>query len=316
MVQMFKSAIQSLLGAFGYRIINLSALQALQRPPVPSGTEGTIPGQLPPMTQAELIATLPETLRRLQTPGQPELKGYQLEMAVYDTKTVMADLEPEFFPFYERCADYTMTSWQRLYNLHAVVRHIVNSNVPGDFVECGVWRGGSMMMVALTLLALGKTDRRLVLFDTFEGLPKPDETLDVDVWGNRGIDGWRPHRKTDESSDWAYASLEEVRANMKSTGYPMDKVVFVKGMVEDTIPAQSPDTIAMLRLDTDWYSSTKHEMDHLYPRLSRNGVLILDDYGHFKGARQAVDEYFKALQAPPMLTRVDYAGRVAIKTVQ
>lgn len=171
-----------------------------------------------------------------------------------------------------------------------------------------------MMMVALTLVALGKTDRNLVLFDTFEGLPKPDEALDVDVWGNRAIDGWRPHRKTDQSSDWAYASLEEVRANMESTGYPMDKVSFVKGMVEDTIPAKSPGTIAMLRLDTDWYSSTKHELEHLYPRLSRNGVLILDDYGHFKGARQATDEYLQALEAPLLLTRVDYAGRAAIKT--
>jgi len=262
---------------------------------------------------ADLLAGLPDIVRGLQPADQPRLAGYQLEMATYDLKTVMGDLEPEFFPYLERCGPYTMTSWQRLYNLHASTRYIAKSNTPGDFVECGVWRGGSMMMVALTLLALGKTDRRLVLFDTFEGLPKPDEALDVDVWGNRGIDGWRPHRKTDESSDWAYASLEEVRANMESTGYPMDKVFFVKGMVEDTIPTQAPDTIAMLRLDTDWYSSTKHELEHLYPRLSGNGILILDDYGHFKGARQATDEYLQTLEAPPLLTRVDYAGRIAIK---
>ena len=136
---------------------------------------------------------------------------------------------------------------------------------------------------------------------------------DVDVWGNSGFEGWEPHRKTDQSSDWAYASLDEVRANMESTGYPMDKVFFIKGMVEETLPSKAPDSIALLRLDTDWYSSTKHELEHLYSRLSRNGILILDDYGHFLGARKATDEYFGTLKMPPLLTRVDYAGRIAVR---
>ena len=305
MIRYIKNSILRLFARFGYQVTKLHLGKSIAATLADRNVEKP--------ALADLIAGLPDIVRGLQPAGQPRLDGYQLEMATYDLKTVMGDLEPDFFPFLERCGQYTMTSWQRLYNLHATTRYIARSNIPGDFVECGVWRGGSMMMVALTLLALGKTDRRLVLFDTFEGLPKPDEALDVDVWGNRGIDGWRPHRKTDESSDWAYASLEEVRANMESTGYPMDKVFFVKGMVEDTIPAKSPDTIAMLRLDTDWYSSTKHELEHLYPRLSNNGILILDDYGHFKGARQATDEYFKTLDVAPLLTRVDYAGRTAVK---
>ena len=87
----------------------------------------------------------------------------------------------------------------------------------------------------------------------------------------------------------------------------------VKGMVEDTIPTQAPDKISLLRLDTDWYTSTKHEMQHLFPRLSRNGILIIDDYGHFKGAKQAVDEYLLAAEIPLMLIRIDYTGRIAIK---
>lgn len=263
---------------------------------------------------ANLVAVLPDIIRELQPKDQPRLGGYQLEMATYDLKTVMGDVEPDFFPIFERCCKYSMTSWQRLYNLHAAVRYAVRTNIQGDFVECGVWRGGSMMMVAHTLLALGCTDKRLFLFDTFEGLPKPDKSLDVDVWGHNAAEGWEMHRKTDQSSDWAFASLEEVRANMESTGYPMDKVFFIKGMVEDNLPAKAPDAIAMLRLDTDWYQSTKHEMEVLYPRLSRNGVLILDDYGHFKGARQAVDEYFALRQdTTPLIVRVDYAGRLAIK---
>jgi O-methyltransferase len=305
MIRTIKTCILRIIARFGYSIVKLPAAPA---------HEPAAPAEKPKYSvPADLVAALPEIIRRLHPADQPPLDGYQLEMATYHLKTGMGDVEPEFFPLYERCREYTMTSWERLYSLYSVVRYLVKANVPGDFLECGVWRGGSMMMVALTLLSMGRTDRRLLLFDTFEGLPKPDETLDVDVWGNRGIDGWRPHRKTDQSSDWAYASLEEVRANMEGTGYPMSRVSFVKGMVEDTLPANAPETIAMLRLDTDWYSSTRHEMEHLYPRLSRNGVLILDDYGHFQGARKATDEYFETVRTPPLLTRVDYAGRIAVK---
>jgi hypothetical protein len=261
----------------------------------------------------DLIAALPEIIRRLRPAGLPALEDYQLEMAAYDLKTGMGDADPGFFPLYERSRRYTMTSWQRLYSLHSATRYVVNADVPGDFVECGVWRGGSMMMAALTLLASGSTDRRLFLFDTYEGLPKPNEALDVDVWGNSGLEEWQRYRKSDTSSDWAYASLEEVRANLESTGYPMDRVFFIKGMVEDTLPAKAPETIALLRLDTDWYESTRHELDHLYPRLSQKGILILDDYGHFLGARKAADEYLAKLAAPPLLNRIDYAGRIAVK---
>jgi O-methyltransferase len=305
MIRYIKTLILRILMRFGYHVIKVPRGESMWVTLAEKKTQK-------PET-AHLLAALPDIIRWLQPAGQPPLDGYQLEMATYDLKTGMGDLEPEFFPFYERCSKFTMTSWERLYNLHAAVRYIIRANIPGDFVECGVWRGGSMMMVAHTLLALGCTDRRLLLFDTFEGLPKPDEALDVDVWGNRGIDGWRPHRKTDQSSDWAYASLEEVRANIESTGYPMGQVSFVKGMVEETLPAKAPGAIAVLRLDTDWYSSTRHELEHLYARLSRGGILILDDYGHFQGARKATDEYFQTLDVAPLLTRVDYAGRIAIK---
>ena len=302
MIKFIKSAIRHLFASVGYRITRAPAEQA-------TGTSEQIKYHAP----ADLVAALPEIIRRLQPDGLPTLDGYQLEMATYDLKTGMGDADPSFFSLYERSRDYTMTSWQRLYSLHSAVRYLINANIPGDFVECGVWRGGSMMMAALTLISLGRTDRHLYLFDTFEGLPRPDKTLDVDVWGNSGLEGWKQHRKTDQSSNWAYASLEEVRSNMESTGYPMDKVFFVKGMVEETLPAKAPDKIAMLRLDTDWYSSTKHELEQLYPRLSSKGILILDDYGHFLGARKATDEYMGALETQPLLNRVDYAGRIAVK---
>lgn len=307
MVRSLKHCIHRILARFGYLLIKAPA----------QGRSSTVHPSEKIQSQAavppDILARLPEIISQLQPAGLPSIEGYQLEMATYNVKAGMGDADPEFFPLYERCRAYTMTSWERLYSVYSAVRYLEKASIPGDILECGVWRGGSMMMAALTLLAVGRSNRRLMLFDTFEGLPKPDETLDVDAWGNRGIDGWLPTRKTDQSSDWAYASVKEVRANMEGTGYPMDKVFLIKGMVEETIPAKAPDHIAMLRLDTDWYSSTRHELEHLYPRLSKSGILIIDDYGHFMGARKAVDEYFDALNNRPLLNRIDYAGRIAVK---
>jgi hypothetical protein len=104
-----------------------------------------------------------------------------------------------------------------------------------------------------------------------------------------------------------------VRNNVCGTGYPREKLHFVVGKVEDTIPATMPRKIALLRLDTDWYDSTKHELSHLFPLLRPQGVLIVDDYGHWQGARKAVDEYFAAHQTGILLHRIDYTGRIAVK---
>ncbi len=117
----------------------------------------------------------------------------------------------------------------------------------------------------------------------------------------------------DAESVWCIASLQEVRHNMQATGYPSGQIHYIEGRVEETIPAQIPDSIALLRLDTDWYESTRHELEHLYPRLVEGGVLVLDDYGHWQGARQAVDEYFAQAGHRPLLQRIDYSGRLAVK---
>jgi len=239
---------------------------------------------------------------------------HQLSADKYNKMTGMGDTEPDFRALVELVKTFTMTSVERMYALYQSIKYIESANITGDIVECGVWRGGSMMLVAHTLLALGQSDRNLYLFDTFEGLPKPDEVKDVDVWGNRAIDGWLPKQTSEESSHWAEATLEDVRANLISTGYPLERLHFVKGMVERTLPNESPKEIALLRLDTDWYASTKHEMEHLFPNLSTHGVLIIDDYGHFKGVRQAVDEYIDTHNHPILLNRIDYSGRLIIKT--
>jgi len=237
---------------------------------------------------------------------------YQAAMVQDQIRLGLSNLEPEFRALYEQCREYTMTSWERLYALYKSVQYLVENKIPGDIVECGVWRGGSMKLSAHVLLALGVTDRKLFLYDTFEGMTEPDPEVDVDASGNKAANDWLEVQR--RGVKWSYAPVEEVRDVIAGSGYPMDKVVFVKGPVEDTIPATVPDRISLLRLDTDWYSSTKHEIEHLYPRLSTHGVLLLDDYGHYQGARRAIDEYFDRAGKRPFLTRIDYSCRAAIKS--
>ncbi len=207
---------------------------------------------------------------------------------------------------------YTMTSCERIYQLARAVEYLEKNAIPGAIVECGVWRGGSMMAAALTLLRLGATSREIYLYDTFEGMPPP-KSVDVRHDGVAASAILDTRAKSKDDTYWAYASLEDVKANLRSTGYPPERIHYVPGKVEDTLPQTGPAAIALLRLDTDWYSSTQHELLHLYPRLSPEGVLIIDDYGWWKGQKQAVDEYFAQLPFQPLLQRIDSASRICIK---
>ena len=222
---------------------------------------------------------------------------------------------PEEHQLMEVVRPFTATSLQRVSALSDAVKYITQEKIPGAIVECGVWRGGSMMVVAKTLLALGDTSRELYLFDTYEGMTAPTEK-DVMFDGTSAAKILEGVEKNEGAGNyWCIASLEDVRQNMASTGYPMAKVHFVKGRVEDTIPQPGLEQIALLRLDTDWYESTKHELEQLYPRLVGNGPLIIDDYGHWQGARRAVDEYFAAQPFRPLLYRIDFTGRMLVKPV-
>jgi O-methyltransferase len=206
---------------------------------------------------------------------------------------------------------YTMTTTARLLALISAVRYIVQNGIAGDFAECGVWRGGSMMAAALTLLAEGDRSRTLYLYDTFQGMTPPTGA-DVDLTGTPAEVQLRQQQKG--TGVWCEASLGDVQANLQSTGYPADRVHYVVGRVEDTIPRQVSGSLALLRLDTDWYESTRHELIHLFPLLVQHGVLILDDYGHWEGAQQATDEFFAVRNKKPLLHRIDYSGRLLIKT--
>lgn len=223
------------------------------------------------------------------------------------------DLDPAFAAAYARCAPFTATSPERMYAVWQAVLHLSSHGIEGDIVECGVWRGGSSMLAALALAHAGDSSRRLYLYDTFTGMTEPSGK-------DAGPDGvpvssyWERVKRDRVDSLILSAGVEDVRANMARTGIAAERLTFVEGPVEQTIPATVPARIALLRLDTDWYESTRHELEQLWPLLAVGGVLLIDDYGHWQGARTAVDEFFGDRDDAPLLCRVDYTGRIAVRT--
>jgi hypothetical protein len=203
-----------------------------------------------------------------------------------------------------------MTSIERIDALRRAIEHVHVNGIEGDIVECGVWRGGSIIAAALTLQRLGVT-RRLWLYDTFSGMTAPSEE-DVDIKG-RAAGELLATEDPDTSDNWAKSSVNDVQQGLAEIGYPDDMTEFIVGAVELTIPKRAPDAIAVLRLDTDWYRSTYHELTHLWPRVVAGGIIIVDDYGHWAGAKKAVDQFFSERGLHPFLHRIDYTGRLIVK---
>jgi hypothetical protein len=189
------------------------------------------------------------------------------------------------------------------------------NNIEGDIVECGVWKGGSIMAVIDTLLRHNSTMRSIYLYDTFEGMPA-STGHDIKKGGARGagLSAEEIYKNSDPGDlVWCNAPLDEVKRNIATMGYPPGQLNYVKGKVEDTIPRTIPEKIALLRLDADFYESTAHELKYLYPLLVHGGVLIIDDYGDWAGARKAVDEYIAEYSVKILLNRVDSTARIAVK---
>jgi hypothetical protein len=228
--------------------------------------------------------------------------GYKLTKAGYPP-----DIDTEFRPVYQRVHPYSLTTPEALFALWKACRYVEQATIPGCFVEVGVWRGGSSMVAALTL-----KDRPLYLYDTYEGLPRPGME-DVCLHGSTSaMDRWERNRK-EGHNEWCYAPLQDVQQNMRATGYPEHLLHFPKGKVEDTQRKPFEQAVAILRVDVDWYEPTVATMQNLYPALVPGGVLILDDYGSWRGARKAVDDYFSTNGVNMLLNRVDYTVRVGIK---
>lgn len=224
------------------------------------------------------------------------------------------DLSPRDVETIKLVSPYTMTGKEMLHAMMEGVRYVVKNKIPGDIVECGVWKGGSMMAAARTLVEVGDFSRHLHLFDTFEGNPEP-KPVDVNIMGESAVEKFRKAGSCGKvGSQWCVGTLDEVKRNMFSVGYDNSKIHFIQGKVEDTIPENAPACISLLRLDTDFYESTRHELIHLFPRLSKHGVIVIDDYNWWAGVRKAVDEYLEEHGVPLFLQRVDRSGRIGTKT--
>jgi len=204
---------------------------------------------------------------------------------------------------------YTMTNPVRMQALYDAVEEIFD--LEGDIVETGCREGGSSMLVAMSLKSMGIKDKKIYMYDTFEGMPEPGKMDNKSGHKGKGINKWH---KTGGGVTWNNASIETVQKNIRKAHYPLDKFILTKGKIEDTIPDTIPEKICLLRLDTDFYSSTKHALKHLYPRLVKGGYLIIDDYGCWDGCKQAVDEYLKEIGIRRQeLWRVDKSCREFIK---
>jgi predicted O-methyltransferase YrrM len=214
----------------------------------------------------------------------------------------------------ESVRNCTMTSDERLWALISAVSYVCNAKIEGDFVECGVWRGGSSMAMALKLIDMNQVGRHLWLYDTFQGMTEPTN-LDREAISHQMAGDLlnKTSAQNDPGGVWCLASRQDVELNMQRTGYPAESIKFVEGDVLKTLERRRPEKIALLRLDTDWYESTKMELEVLFPLLQSGGVCIIDDYGHWEGARKAVDEYLHKIGLNVYMHRVDYTGRAFVK---
>jgi O-methyltransferase len=218
------------------------------------------------------------------------------------------DTDAPFDELAARFRLYSMTGEMNLYAGFNAARYVARNGIDGAIVECGVWRGGMSALMAATLLEFEAPHREVWLYDTFDGMVEPT-AADVRHDGESAVDMWAGRQA--DADGWHRVTIDDVGGLMKSTGYPTELTRLVQGKVQDTIPGQAPEQIALLRLDTDWYDSTRHELVHLWDRLVPGGVLIVDDYGWWEGSRRAVDEFFGG---EVLLSRIDPAGsRLAVK---
>ena len=224
----------------------------------------------------------------------------------FNREKVLSDFE---YQTIKEGLNYSMASWERLYGNINSINYLIESRVEGAIVECGVWRGGSMLAMIQTLIQSSCTDRTIFLYDTFSGMSMPS-----DQDGSFAFKKFKELQTGADKSDWCCADLDDVKQTLSLSNYPQEKIRFIEGKIEDTIPGQLvPDKIALLRLDMDWYEPTHHALKHLFPKLVTGGVLIIDDYGHWDGCKQAVDEYLEVNKIHLLLNRIDYTGRIAVK---
>ena len=235
--------------------------------------------------------------------------GYQIRRISPEARPVEYRAEDEFI--WDRVKHETMTSFLNFWFLLNSVDYLVKNKIHGSYVECGVWRGGSAMTMAMRLVQHNSTLVDIYLFDTYSGMVKPSN-FDIEAHSGQAAAELMEQAEAD-SMVRAQAPLGIVKSNMDKTCYPADKVHYVEGDVLETLKNTNICDIALLRLDTDWYESTLAELVSLLPRLVKGGICIIDDYGHWEGSRKAVDEYFNNSDFKPLMFHVDYTCRAFIR---
>jgi hypothetical protein len=206
--------------------------------------------------------------------------------------------DPQFWDFYDRAAPFSMVQVTGFYNVYQSMLYVARNGIPGDMVECGCFLGGIGIFIGLLRRRLGLTDRTIHLFDTFEGPPDGEDVF-------KG----RPQRTGHRMPDYHDTVFENIAETLGSA----DGFMLTKGLVEDTLPKSAIGPLSLARFDTDHYSSTRTEFEILYPKIVQGGVIIVDDYGLFQGARRATDEYLSGLSSPPLLNRIDQGVWAGVK---
>lgn len=233
------------------------------------------------------------------------------------------DLESEANDLILKVRPYTMLSRQRLLSLYQQVVFCERQNVPGCFIECGVWKGGAVALMALANMKYSVKPRVIHLFDSFTEICEPDASVDgeravseVTKWGNGGSSGKLEPINGVYDSFGGPGSLEgNMELMEKVIGYDPMSLLYHKGWFQETVPRNANDIgqIAILRLDGDWYASTKVCLEHLYDKVVPGGFVIIDDYGAYEGCRKAVDEFMLENEISVFLNHIDSEARYWIK---
>lgn len=233
------------------------------------------------------------------------------------------DLEQEARENIELVRSYTMVPYAGLVTLYQQVVFCETQGTPGDFVECGTWNGGAVGLMALGNLKHGSTRRHIHLFDSFKGVPEPDESIDGKkaVQQVLSVGGGTKGRLV--SVEGFYEKLADGVGTLEANKYLLETIVgydpcflhYHEGWFQDTLPKVAPQigSIAILRLDGDWYASTKVCLQYLYDRVVGGGFVIIDDYGCYEGCKRAIDEFMKQEGIQVFLNHIDSERRYWIK---
>ncbi|MFT3703615.1 MAG: TylF/MycF/NovP-related O-methyltransferase [Agriterribacter sp.] len=232
---------------------------------------------------------------------------YKINSLNFDKKVY--DYQDEALTLIRKCAPYSMGSLERMFALHHLVKYVEESKIAGDYVECGVWKGGNAALMAGCHLAYSSTIYRNVwMYDTYEGLPVPsdEDGIDADNYYKTAVDN-------DNKQELCIADESFVNEVLDDLKFPVSNRVIVKGLFEKTLLLKKPEKIAFLRLDGDWYESTKVCMNELYDKVVDGGIIMIDDYGAWEGCKKAIDEFFVDKGIIPLLHHVDFTCRYYIK---